>query len=66
MAEAVKDNTGTIIKWEGIFTDVHAEKAFTHELEIQVAERTKDIIRVNQILRESEQIKHLMVDEVQS
>ena len=43
IGEPVFDNENNIVKWVGAFTDIHTEKAFTHELEKQVAERTKEL-----------------------
>ncbi|MFC0780431.1 PAS domain S-box protein [Flavobacterium sp. HJSW_4] len=54
-----------IIKWVGAFTDIHTEKAFTHELEQQVTARTRELIQINESLRKSEERYHLMVEEVQ-
>jgi len=54
-----------IIKWVGAFTDIHTEKAFTHELEQQVTARTIELIKINESLQKSEERYHLMVDEVQ-
>lgn len=65
IGEPVLNENNEIIKWVGAFTDIHAEKAFTHELEEQVNTRTKELNRINESLRKSEQRYHLMVDEVQ-
>ena len=54
-----------IIKWVGAFTDIHTEKAFTHELEQQVTARTRELIQINESLQKSEERYHLMVEEVQ-
>ncbi|QSB28432.1 PAS domain S-box protein [Flavobacterium sp. CLA17] len=47
IGEPVLDKDNTIIKWVGAFTDIQTEKAFTHELEKQVAERTKELEKNN-------------------
>ncbi|MCR9013699.1 PAS domain-containing sensor histidine kinase [Aquiflexum gelatinilyticum] len=47
-ANPIFDENNTIVKWVGSFTDTHAEKSFTKELEEKVALRTAD-------LRESEE-----------
>ena len=65
IAEPVLNEKNQIIKWVGAFTDIHAEKAFTHELEQQVGERTKELNLINESLRKSEERYHLMVEEVQ-
>ncbi|PXY46006.1 PAS domain S-box protein [Flavobacterium hydrophilum] len=65
IGEPVLNENNEIIKWVGAFTDIHAEKAFTHELEEQVNARTKELNRINESLRKSEQRYHLMVEEVQ-
>ncbi|KQX13554.1 PAS domain-containing sensor histidine kinase [Flavobacterium sp. Root420] len=65
IGEPVLDIDNTIIKWVGAFTDIHTEKAFTHELEQQVAARTKELSLMNESLQKSEERYHLMVEEVQ-
>lgn len=65
IGEPVLDVEGKILKWVGAFTDIHTEKAFTHELEQQVATRTKELNLMNESLRKSEERYHLMVEEVQ-
>jgi PAS domain S-box-containing protein len=47
IGEPVFDKENKIVKWVGAFTDIHTEKAFTHELEKQVAERTKELENTN-------------------
>ncbi|RUT69219.1 PAS domain S-box protein [Flavobacterium cupreum] len=47
IGEPVLDKDNKIIKWVGAFTDIQTEKAFTHELEKQVAERTKELEKNN-------------------
>jgi PAS domain S-box-containing protein len=47
VGEPVFDKESKIVKWVGAFTDIHTEKAFTHELEKQVAERTKELADTN-------------------
>lgn len=65
IGEPVLNENNEIIKWVGAFTDIHAEKAFTHELEEQVNARTKELNLINESLRKSEERYHLMVEEVQ-
>jgi PAS domain S-box-containing protein len=65
IGEPVVDEDNKIIKWVGAFTDIHTEKAFTHELEQQVAARTKELSLMNDSLQKSEERYHLMVEEVQ-
>jgi PAS domain S-box-containing protein len=65
IGEPVLEIDHTIIKWVGAFTDIHTEKAFTHELEQQVAARTKELSLMNESLQKSEERYHLMVEEVQ-
>ncbi len=43
IGDPVFDKENKIVKWVGAFTDIHTEKAFTQELEKQVAERTKEL-----------------------
>ncbi len=45
--EPVLDTENKIIKWVGSFTDIHAEKTFTKELEEQVIERTAALTKNN-------------------
>jgi PAS domain S-box-containing protein len=65
IGEPVLSPDNKIIKWVGAFTDIHTEKAFTHELEQQVTARTKELIQINESLRKSEERYHLMVEEIQ-
>lgn len=65
IGEPVFDPNNKIIKWVGAFTDIHTEKAFTHELEQQVTARTRELILINESLQKSEERYHLMVEEVQ-
>lgn len=65
IGEPVLGLNNKIVKWVGAFTDIHTEKAFTHELEQQVTARTRELIKINESLRKSEERYHLMVEEVQ-
>ncbi|MFD1602583.1 PAS domain S-box protein [Flavobacterium artemisiae] len=65
IGEPVYDLDDKIIKWVGAFTDIHTEKAFSHELEQQVTARTRELIQINESLTKSEERYHLMVEEVQ-
>lgn len=65
IGEPVYNIENKIIKWVGAFTDIHTEKAFTHELEQQVTARTRELIQINESLRKSEERYHLMVEEIQ-
>lgn len=65
IGEPVYNIDNKIIKWVGAFTDIHTEKAFTHELEQQVTARTRELIQMNESLRKSEERYHLMVEEIQ-
>ncbi|HMT30469.1 MAG TPA: PAS domain-containing protein, partial [Bacteroidia bacterium] len=47
IGQPVYDKENKIVKWVGAFTDIHTEKAFTQELEKQVAERTKELAESN-------------------
>jgi len=47
IGEPVLNKDNKIIKWVGAFTDIHTEKAFTHELEKQVTARTKELEHKN-------------------
>jgi PAS domain S-box-containing protein len=50
IGEPVLDKENKIIKWVGAFTEIHTQKAFTQELEKQVAERTKELADTNMAL----------------
>lgn len=65
IGEPIRNENNEIIKWVGAFTDIHADKAFAHELEEQVNARTRELNLMNESLRKSEQRYHLMVEEVQ-
>lgn len=65
IGEPVYNIENKIIKWVGAFTDIHTEKAFTHELVQQVTARTRELIQINESLRKSEERYHLMVEEIQ-
>ncbi|MEL1254520.1 PAS domain S-box protein [Flavobacterium sp. DGU38] len=65
IGEPIRNEKNEIIKWVGAFTDIHAEKAFAHELEEQVNTRTKELNLINESLKKSEERYHLMVEEVQ-
>nr|WP_234984737.1 PAS domain-containing sensor histidine kinase [Flavobacterium sp. fv08] len=65
IGEPVLDDDDKIIKWVGAFTDIHTEKAFTHELEQQVTARTRELSQMYESLKKSEERYHLMVEEVQ-
>ncbi|OIV43671.1 PAS domain-containing sensor histidine kinase [Flavobacterium johnsoniae] len=65
IGEPVFDDANEIVKWVGAFTDIHTEKAFTHELEQQVTARTRELSQMYESLKKSEERYHLMVEEVQ-
>jgi PAS domain S-box-containing protein len=65
IGEPILDKDHQIVKWVGSFTDIEQEKAFTQELENQVANRTKELIQINENLTKSEERYHQMVEEVQ-
>lgn len=60
-----RDEEGKIQMWVGTSTDIEDQKTFTKQLEKQVKERTKELNLLNEILKESEERYHLMVEEVQ-
>ncbi len=60
-----RDADGNIQMWVGTSTDIQDQKEFTKELEKQVTERTKELKKLNENLRQSEERYHLMVEEVQ-
>jgi len=50
--EPLRDEAGTITKWIGAYTDIHAQKMLNEQLEQLVAERTEALRRSNQALAE--------------
>jgi signal transduction histidine kinase/DNA-binding NarL/FixJ family response regulator len=48
----VKENN-TIIKWTGVFVDVHAQHVMNELLEEKIEERTKELVTANKNLEES-------------
>jgi PAS domain S-box-containing protein len=60
-----KDEDGKIQMWVGTSTDIQDQKEFTHELEKKVSKRTKELNHLNEVLKQSEERYHLMVEEVQ-
>jgi PAS domain S-box-containing protein len=60
-----RDEQGNITMWVGTSTDIQDQKLFTNELEREVAERTRDLKKLNEDLVKSEARYHLMIDEVQ-
>ncbi|WP_445454532.1 PAS domain S-box protein [Flavobacterium sp. 25HG05S-40] len=60
-----RDEEGNIQMWVGTSTDIQDQKEFANELEKQVTERTKQLVLLNQSLKQSEERYHLMVGEVQ-
>ena len=64
--EPILDQENKIVKWVGSFTDIHAEKTFTKELEEQVIERTAELTKNNTELEnktiqleEAQQLAHM-------
>ncbi|AXB57598.1 PAS domain-containing sensor histidine kinase [Flavobacterium fluviale] len=51
-AVPIRDKSGAITKWFGTCTDIHEQKAIREELEILVAERTKELQRSNDDLQQ--------------
>lgn len=60
-----KDEDGNIKMWVGTSTDIQDQKTFATELEKQVKERTKELNLLNEILQQSEERYHSMVEEIQ-
>jgi PAS domain S-box-containing protein len=60
-----RDENGKIQMWVGTSTDIQDQKTSASELERQVKERTKELNMLNEILKQSEERYHLMVEEVQ-
>jgi PAS domain S-box-containing protein len=60
-----RDENGKILMWVGTSTDIQDQKTSATELERQVKERTKELNMLNDILKQSEERYHLMVEEVQ-
>jgi PAS domain S-box-containing protein len=60
-----RDKDGTIRMWVGTSTDIEDQKLFANQLEEKVRQRTKELKKLNESLKKSEQRYHLMVEEVQ-
>ncbi|RFS17019.1 PAS domain S-box protein [Emticicia sp. C21] len=60
-----KDAKGNIQMWVGTSADIHAQKANTSKLEKNVQEQIKELKRLNEALKKSEERYHQMVEEVQ-
>lgn len=60
-----RDSEGKITMWVGTSTDIQDQKMFSNELERLVNERTKELVKINESLEESEERYHLMVEEIQ-
>ncbi|MGV3695991.1 PAS domain-containing protein [Flavobacterium sp.] len=60
-----RNESGEIQMWVGTSTDIEDQKNFANELERQVNERTKELKMLYEILKQSEERYHLMVEEVQ-
>lgn len=52
IAEPIKNEAGTVVKWIGALSDIHVQKVFSEKLEREVAERTKELQRSNQDLQQ--------------
>jgi PAS domain S-box-containing protein len=60
-----RDAQGNIRMWVGTSTDIDEQKAFSDKLAKEVEKQVKELVRLNETLRESEARYHMMVDEVQ-
>lgn len=60
-----KDEKGKIGTWVGTSMDIQDQKTFTTELKRQVDDRTSELVKLNESLKQSEERYHLMVEEVQ-
>lgn len=66
LGEPVYDNEDRIIKWVGAFTDIHAEKSFSEELQKQVDSRTRELAKANYALEQQNKELEKMNSELQS
>ena len=64
-AKAQLDQDGSIKMWVGSSTDIHDQKNYREELEIEVNKRMAELLQLNASLKKSEERYHLMVEEVQ-
>ncbi len=60
-----KDAEGNIQMWVGTSADIHAQKTTASKLEKNVQEQIKELKRLNEALKKSEERYHQMVEEVQ-
>jgi hypothetical protein len=50
-----KDENGNILMWIGTCTDIHDQKIMAEELESRVADRTRELVHVNEELKRTNQ-----------
>jgi PAS domain S-box-containing protein len=60
-----KNAQGHIQMWVGTSTDIHAQKVAATNLEKNIQEQIKELKRLNEALKKSEERYHQMVEEVQ-
>lgn len=56
-AVAIKDEQGRVTRWIGTNTDIHDQKEATEALEQRVEERTRQLMQVEEALRQSQKME---------
>ncbi|HZF64341.1 MAG TPA: PAS domain S-box protein, partial [Chitinophagaceae bacterium] len=62
VGEPVKDESGTVIKYIGALTDIHAQKTFSEKLENEVAQRTHELRNKNKELENAQSFLQQLID----
>jgi PAS domain S-box-containing protein len=60
--EPIKNEKDEIVNWMGSFTDIHNQRVFAENLEIQVQKRTAELIEKNIALENSESFLQQILD----
>lgn len=60
-----RDAQGNIRMWVGTSTDIEDQKAFSNQLATEVKNQVKELKRLNDILKKSEERYHMMVEEIE-
>lgn len=60
-----RDAQGNIRMWVGTSTDIEDQKAFTNQLATEVKNQVKELKRLNDVLKKSEERYHMMVEEIE-
>lgn len=64
-ARPQRDALGNIRMWVGTSTDIEDQKVFSNQLAKEVKDQVKELKRINEILKKSEERYHMMVEEIE-